>query len=183
MGWFNPIGRINNESSSVVPLGCCGCLILIGHKLYHKLILSSTCPVFPTRSSRLDWHIISHIPFCIEMFYTKLLGCTFFTEGHPGQLIALSSYSWRTNSGFQVWLQDVPGDALGFSWPFSQLISLPQNATVRPENSPWSFQNCSSTANLWTESVGGPKKNLPIDSCTSWSCDYCIYMSISWRTL
>lgn len=93
MGWFNLIDKINNESSSVTSLSCCGCLIFIGNKLYHKLILSSTCPAFPARFAGLNLHIVSHILFHIEMFYTKLLGCTFFTDGHPGQLIALSSCS------------------------------------------------------------------------------------------
>lgn len=93
MGSFNPLDKIDNESSSVAPLSCCVCLIFIGHKLYHELTLSSTCPVFPTMFAGLDLHIISHILFHIEKFYTKLLGCTFFTDGHLGQLIALSSCS------------------------------------------------------------------------------------------
>lgn len=82
----------------MAPLSCCGCLIFIGHKLYHKLTLGSTCPVFPTMFAGLDLHIISHILFH-RMFCTKLLGCAFFTDGHLGQLLALSDRSWRTNSG------------------------------------------------------------------------------------
>lgn len=85
MGWFNPIDKINDESSSVASLSFSGCLIVITHKLYHKVTLSSTCFVFPTRFAGLDFHIISHILFHIEMFYTKLLSCTFFTDGHLGQ--------------------------------------------------------------------------------------------------
>lgn len=83
----------------MAPLSCSSCLIFIGHKLYHKLIFSRTCPVFPEVFAGPDSHIIIHILFQIEIFYIKLLNCTFVTNGHLRELIVLSSCSGRTDSG------------------------------------------------------------------------------------
>lgn len=94
-GWdgFNLNDKINNKSNSVAALSCCSCLIFIGHKLYYKLNLSSTWSMFSAVVTGPDSHIIIHILFHIEIFYIKLLNCTFVTDGHLGKLIVLSSCS------------------------------------------------------------------------------------------
>lgn len=100
MGWLNLIDKINNGSSSVAPLSCCSCVIFFGHRLYHKLPLSSTCSVFPARFAGIDLHIIHHILFHIEMFYTQFLGRTFFHRWTLGainyivQLLMKNKHRW-----------------------------------------------------------------------------------------
>ena len=93
----------------MAPLSFCTCLFFIGHKLYHKCIPSSTCPLFPAVFALSDSHIIVHILFHREIFHIKLLNCAFITDidlgklccpvAHKGQIQATSKLDCQCARG------------------------------------------------------------------------------------